>query len=290
MATAPANGIELCYVEDGDPAGDPLLLVMGFTAQLTSWPQALVDELATRGFRVIRFDNRDCGLSTKLDGVEADPFGMMAGNGAEPPYRLADMAADAVGLLDHLGIESAHIVGASMGGMIVQSIAVNHPERVRSLCSIMSTTGAPSVGQATAEATAALLAPVPNNRDEAIERGVVATRVIGSQTHPLSEAEMRERAAAAYDRSYYPQGAIRQMAAIFAGPDRTEGLGGVTVPTLVIHGTQDPLVQVDGGRATAAAIPGAELLELADMAHDLPGHLTETIAAAIEKNARRADG
>jgi pimeloyl-ACP methyl ester carboxylesterase len=289
MGTASSNGIELTYVEDGDAGADPLLLVMGFTAQLTAWPQAFVDELTGRGFRVIRFDNRDCGLSTKLDGVEADPFGVMAGN-AEAPYRLTDMAADAIGLLDHLDIDSAHIVGASMGGMIVQTIAIHHPERVRSLCSIMSTTGDPSVGQASPEAMSALLTAPPTSRQEAIERGVAASRVIGSKTHPLPEDEMRERAGAAYDRSFYPEGAVRQMAAIASGPDRTAALGGVQVPTLVIHGLQDPLIQRDGGQATAKAIPGAELLELADMAHDLPPHLYGTLADAIEKNARRADG
>lgn len=289
MPTAPANGIELAFLDEGDPAGEPLLLVMGFTAQLIAWPQGFVDELVDRGFRVVRFDNRDCGLSTRLDGVPVDPFGVIAGS-SEPPYRLTDMAADATGLLDHLGIPSAHLVGASMGGMIVQTIAIHHPGRVRSLCSIMSTTGAPDVGQPTPEAMAALLAPAPTDRQEAIDRSVAAARVIGSQTHPLSEAEVRSRAAAAYDRAFYLEGGPRQLAAVMAGPDRTEALGDVTVPTLVIHGLQDPLIQPSGGAATARAIPGAELLELADMAHDLPAHLFGTLADAIEKNARRADG
>lgn len=289
MAKAHANGIDLEYVVDGDPMAEPMLLIMGLTAQLTAWPQELVEELARRGFRVIRFDNRDSGLSSKLDGVQADILGMLAGT-AQPPYTLADMADDAAGLLDALGLESAHVVGASMGGMIAQRLVIDHPERVRSLCSIMSTTGAPEVGQPSPEATGALLAPAPATREEAIARGMAASRIIGSKTHPASEAELRDRLEAAYDRSSYPEGAVRQLAAIFAGPDRTSALAEVRVPTVVIHGTEDPLVQPDGGRATAAAIPGAELLELEGMGHDLPSPLIEAVATAIEKNARRAGG
>jgi pimeloyl-ACP methyl ester carboxylesterase len=177
-----------------------------------------------------------------------------------------------------------------MGGMIVQTIAIEHPARVRSLCSIMSSTGDPTVGQATPEAMSALLAAPPTTREEAIERGVTSSRVIGSQTLPLSEDEARARSAASYDRSFYPEGATRQLAAIMGSPDRTASLGTVTVPTLVVHGLQDPLITPSGGRATAAAIPGAELLELEDMAHDMPAPLYPVLADAIEKNARRADG
>ncbi len=288
MPTAAANGIELFYLQEGDPGGDPLLLVMGLGAQLTAWPQPLVDDLVRRGFRVVRPDNRDSGLSTQLDGRSGDIFEAMA-DPSKAPYLLSDMAADAVGLLDHLGIEQAHVVGVSMGGMIAQSLAIEHPRRVRSLASVMSTTGDWTVGQPTPEAMTVLLAPPAADRDEAIERNVEVTAVIGSKTHPLDPAEVRQRAGEAYDRAYRPEGAARQLAAILASPDRTDRLRRLRLPTVVIHGRQDTLVQPDGGRATAAAIPHAELIELADMGHDLPAHLWPVIADAIEKNARRAD-
>ncbi len=289
MPTAPTNGIELFYEDEGDPVGDPLLLVMGLAAQLTAWPQAFVDELGSRGFRVVRPDNRDCGLSTQLDGRRGDIFEVMA-DPSTAPYVLGDMAADAVGLLDHLGIDQAHVVGASMGGMIAQTMAIEHPRRVRSLCSIMSTTGAWDVGQPSPEAMMAVLTPLPGDREGVVDRSVAVAEIIGSKTHPLDPAEVRERSAFAYDRAFRPQGSARQLAAILASGDRTARLRKLKVPTVVIHGLQDTLVQPDGGRATAAAIRPAELIELADMGHDLPAHLWPLIADAIEKNARRGDG
>ncbi len=288
MPTAAVNGIELFYLDEGDPSADPVLLVMGLAAQLTSWPGPFVAELVGRGFRVVRPDNRDAGLSTQLDGVRGDIFEVMA-DPSKAPYLLSDMAADNVGLLDHLGIEQAHVVGASMGGMIAQSIAIEHPRRVRSLCSLMSTTGAWEVGQPTPEAMTAVLTPAPTDRDGAIERSVEISALIGSKTHPSDPDESRRRAGEGYDRAFSPQGSARQLAAILASGDRTDALRKLRVPTVVIHGLQDTLIQPDGGRATAAAIRGAELLELADMGHDLPEHLWPLIADAIEKNARRAD-
>jgi pimeloyl-ACP methyl ester carboxylesterase len=289
MPTAPANGIELFYVDEGDPAGVPLLLVTGLAAQLTSWPQPLVDDLVSRGFRAIRLDNRDAGLSTQLDGRRGDIFEVMA-DPSTAPYLLSDMAADCVGLLDHLGIGQAHAVGLSMGGMIAQTIAIEHPARIRSLASIMSTTGAWEVGQPTPEAMMAVLTPAPTEREAVLARGVEIAAIIGSKTHPMTPDEIRERSGAAYDRAFRPQGSARQLAAILASGDRTKALRRLKVPTVVIHGLQDALIQSDGGRATAAAIPGAELIELADMGHDLPAHLWPVLADAIEKNARRADG
>ncbi len=286
MPAVATNGIKLFYEDEGDPDGDPLLLVMGFTAQLTAWPASFVDELVGRGFRVVRADNRDSGLSTHLDGVAVDPLEV---DPTRAPYLLSDMANDLLGLLDHLGIGRTHLVGESMGGMIAQELALAHPGRVHSLCSVMSTTGAPDVGQPTEEAVLALLAPPPPDREGALARSVKVAATIGSRSHPPTDEEVRRRAAEAYDRSFYPEGADRQLAAMLSSGDRTERLRGLDVPTLVIHGLQDTLIQPDGGRATAAAIPGAKLLELTDMGHDLPPHLWTRIVDAIEENARRAD-
>jgi pimeloyl-ACP methyl ester carboxylesterase len=208
---------------------------------------------------------------------------------SKAPYLLRDMAADVLGLLDHLGLDQVHVVGASMGGMIAQTLAIEHPKRVRSLCSIMSTTGAWDVGQPTSEAMMAVLTPPPREREAIIDRAAEVAGIIGSKTHPLDATELRRRAGSFYDRAYRPAGSARQLAAILASGDRTPRLRKVKVPTVVIHGLQDSLIQPDGGRATAAAIPNAELIELADMGHDLPPHLWPVIADAIEKNARRAD-
>ncbi len=285
MPVAATQGIPLFYEDEGKADDEPLLLVMGFTAQLTSWPAPFVAELVRRRFRVIRVDNRDCGLSGYLDGVVVNPFEV---DPTKVPYLLGDMADDLVGLLDHLEIASAHLVGASMGGMIAQSLAVDHPERVRSLCSIMSTTGAADVGQPTAEAVMALLTPAPTDREGVLDRSVAVSAVLGSKSHPQDPADARARAAESFDRAYYPEGATRQLAAMLASGDRTERLSRLRLPTLVIHGLQDPLIQPDGGRATAAAIPGARLMELADMAHDLPPHLWPLLTEAIADNARGA--
>jgi pimeloyl-ACP methyl ester carboxylesterase len=254
-------------------AGDPvMLLIMGLGAQLIDWPDRFCADLAEQGFFVVRYDNRDAGLSS----------------GAEAPYRLADLAADAVGLLDALGIERAHVVGASMGGMIAQQVAIDHPARVRSLCSIMSSTGDQSVGQATPEAAAVLLRPPATSRDEAIAGSIASGRILGSIGFDATEEALRRRGERKYDRAYRPAGAQRQLAAVYDAPDRTEALRAITVPTVVIHGALDPLIDVSGGRATADAIPGAELVVLPGMGHGIPADAIAPMVAAITRTARRA--
>ncbi len=291
MPYAPSNGITLYYETHGDPGGRPLLLVMGLGAQLTLWEPGFCELLAREGFYVIRFDNRDVGLSTKVEGgPEPDLAKAMAGDHSTASYTLWDMADDAVGLLDHLGIERAHIAGASMGGMIVQCMAIRHPGRVRSMTSIMSTTGNPDVGQPEPAAMAALLAPPPTTREGAIAQGLATWKTIGSPGYPPDEDELRQRLAADYDRCFFPKGTARQLVAILATGDRTEALRGVRVPTLVIHGEADPLVTPSGGEATAAAIPGARLLTFPGMGHDLPRALWPEFARAMAAVAREADG
>jgi pimeloyl-ACP methyl ester carboxylesterase len=288
MPSVPANGIELFYDEYGDRSAPPLVLVMGLGTQMIAWQDRFVRLLADRGFRVIRYDNRDVGLSTHLDGVASHLKDVLAGDASQVPYRLSDMARDAVGLLDALGLDAAHFVGASMGGMIVQLLAIEHPRRVLSLCSIMSTTGAADVGQATREAMALLMAPQASDRDGAIARSMANNRALGSKVYPLSDEVLRARAEAAYERAFYPEGFARQLAAIRASPDRTPALRSVSVPSLVIHGEDDTLVQLSGGEATARAIPGATLLRLPGMAHDLPEPLWPRMVDAIAENAARA--
>lgn len=291
MPYAPSNGIELYYETHGDPGGRPLLLVMGLGAQLTLWEPGLCDLLVRQGFYVIRFDNRDVGLSSKIEGgPQPDIAKAMAGDHSTASYTLWDMADDAAGLLDHLRIARAHIAGASMGGMIVQCMAIRHGSRVRSMTSIMSTTGNPAVGQPQPEAMAALLAPPPESREAAIEQGLKTWKIIGSPGYPPDEAELRARLAADYDRCFYPEGTARQLVAILATGDRTEGLRGVRVPTLVIHGEADPLVTLSGGQATAEAVPGARLLTFPGMGHDLPKQLWPQFAEALAGLAREADG
>jgi pimeloyl-ACP methyl ester carboxylesterase len=282
-----ANGIDIEYLTDGDPADRPLLLVMGLGAQLITWPQGFVDELSGRGFFVIRFDNRDSGLSTKFDGMPSitDLFG---GDTASAPYLIEDMADDAAGLLTELGLPKVHVVGASLGGMITQALAIHHQDRFLSVCSIMSTTGDRSVGAPTGEAIAALLRPIATSRDEAIAASVAGSEVIGSPGYPADESVLRARAAAAYDRSYCPEGTARQLAAILASPDRTEGLHGVRLPFLVLHGEADPLVTPSGGEATAAAVPDAKLVTYPGMGHDMPEALWTDFIDAIEANAELA--
>jgi pimeloyl-ACP methyl ester carboxylesterase len=285
---ANVNGIDIEYVTDGDPRDPPLLLVMGLGGQLIAWPQEFVDGLAAGGFFVIRFDNRDCGLSTKFEGLP-EITALLSGDTSSATYRVEDMADDAAALLTELGIAAAHVVGASMGGMITQALVINHPERVLSACSIMSTTGNRSVGAPTGEAMSALLRPPATSREEAIEAGLVAGRVIGSPGYPSDENVLRDRAGAAYDRNFCPDGTARQLAAILASPDRTEGLRGVRVPFLVVHGEDDPLVTPSGGQATAAAVPGSKLIMVPGMAHDLPealwGPITDAIVANTELTA-----
>jgi pimeloyl-ACP methyl ester carboxylesterase len=289
--TAPSNGIEIAYEAHGDPADEPLLLVMGLGAQLIAWPIELVDALVDRGFFVVRYDNRDVGLSTKVEGAGGDFMTQFMAAAQRQPieasYRLTDMAADGIGLLDHLGIDSAHVVGASMGGMIAQTMAIEHPSRVRTLTSIMSTTGDADVGQPTPEAMQALLKPVAATRDEAIARAVETTRVIASPVH-FDEALARKRAEEAYDRCFNPAGVARQLIGIAASGSRAEGLAALTLPTLVIHGPGDPLVTVSGGERTAELVPGAELLLIDEMAHDLPIPVVPQIVDAITSLTSRA--
>lgn len=284
-----STGMEIEYETFGDRSDPTLLLVMGYTAQMVAWPDGLIERLVGQGLHVVRFDNRDVGLSTKLDGVRSNPLKLMkiivdGGEIPEVPYLLSDMAADAIGLLDHLGVERAHVAGASMGGMIVQTMAIEHPERIASLVSIMSTTGDHRVGQATDEARAALLAPPPAGREEYVEASLRA-KAWGSRRLFDPEA-VKRRAATEYDRMYYPEGATRQLSAIYASGDRTEGLAALDVPTLVIHGRDDTLIQPSGGEQTAALIAGSKYLLISDMGHDLPEPLWPVFAEAIGGHVR----
>jgi pimeloyl-ACP methyl ester carboxylesterase len=292
MPRAASNGIELEYDTFGDPADPPILLVMGFTAQMTLWEEGFCQQLADHGHYVIRFDNRDCGLSTKLDGVKVDLAPLLEASAAghrprdvEVPYLLSDMAADGLGLLDALGIERAHVVGASMGGMIVQTMAIEHPERVASMTSIMSTTGEAGIGQATPEAMSVLLTPPPSDRDAYIAHSVSTTKVYASKRY-FDPDKVAKRAAAAYDRSFYPEGASRQLAAIICSGNRAKGLAALTTPTLVIHGYDDTLIDPSGAYRTAELVPGARLLMLKDMGHDLPEPLWPFITSVIAAHTR----
>jgi pimeloyl-ACP methyl ester carboxylesterase len=288
VAEVRANGVDIWYETVGNPDDPALLLVMGLGAQLIDWPAGFVEQLAGHGFHVVLFDNRDAGLSSGFDEVgPPDVPAILAGDRSSVAYLIPDLAADAASLLKELGIERAHVVGVSMGGMIAQQLTLDHPELVASLASIMSTTGARGVGRPRPEAAAALLRPPAPDRAAAIAGAVATARVIGSPGFPAPQAELERRAAAKYDRGYRPQGTARQYAAILASPDRTPGLREVTAPVVVIHGADDPLIPVDGGEATAAAVPGAELVVIPGMGHDLPAPLWSRIADAIVANARR---
>jgi pimeloyl-ACP methyl ester carboxylesterase len=289
MPTTEANGIVLCYETMGDPADPTLLLIMGLGCQLVAWDDALCQQLVEQGFHVVRYDNRDVGLSTKMDDAPVpDLLALAGGDASSATYTVEDMAEDAAGLLEALDIERAHVVGVSMGGMIAQALAIRHPERVASLCSIMSTTGAPDVGQPSAEAVTALLQLAGETRQEAIEANVALNRVIGSTGFPFDEAALRERAGRAYDRANSPAGVTRQAAAVLASPDRTERLHAVRVPTVVIHGEADLLVHPSGGEATARAVPGARLITVPGMGHDLPVETWPLLNEAVLTNAGRA--
>jgi pimeloyl-ACP methyl ester carboxylesterase len=286
---AAANGIELCYQEMGDADGEPLLLVMGLGTQMIAWDEGFCGLLAERGFRVVRFDNRDIGRSTKIASAGVPRrVDMMMGRRAGAAYLLRDMAADTFGLLDHLGIDAAHMVGASMGGMIVQTMAIEQPERVRSLVSIMSNTGSRWTGMPSRKAMAVLMGRPPRGRDAAIERSVKTFRVIGSPGYPFDEEGVRRISGRSYDRGHSAAAVLRQLHAITASGDRTQALRGVRVPTTVIHGNRDPLVRPAGGRATASAIPNARLRMIDGMGHDLPRQLWPVFAEEIAANAVRA--
>ncbi len=291
-ADIPGGKIELEYETFGSPTDPPILLIMGFTAQLTLWPEELCRRLADGGRFVIRFDNRVCGLSSKFDGVNVDlpgVIGSVMSEGATPmppvPYTLSDMAADAAGLLDHLGLDAAHVVGASMGGMIAQTFAIDLPRRTLTLTSIMSMTGEPEYGQSTPEAGAALLAPPPIERQAYID---ASSTFMTWHSKKYRDAEKsRADAARDYDRSFYPQGAPRQLGAIYASGSRAEGLQALRTPTLVIHGRDDTLITPPGGFRTAELVDGSTLLYVSDMGHDLPAPLIPAIADAILSHTSR---
>ncbi len=286
----PANGIEIAYQEMGDKDSPPMILIMGLGTQMIAWDEGLCEMLADRGFRVIRFDNRDVGHSTKIEeGGVPSRLDLVLGRRATAAYLLSDMAADMVGLMDHLGVEAAHLVGVSMGGMIAQTMAIERPERVLSLASMMSTTGRRWMEFPTWRAFAILMAPVRRTRDAYIEQAVKTFRVIGSPGYPMDEERLREVVGESYDRGHRPSGVLRQMHAISTSGDRTDALRHVTARTLVIHGRRDPLARPVGGRATARAVPGARLRLIEGMGHDLPRELWPTFVEEIAANAARAD-
>jgi pimeloyl-ACP methyl ester carboxylesterase len=292
MPRAHASGVEIEYETVGDPAGRPLLLVQGLGAQLTSVEDGLCQELASRGFLVMRYDNRDAGLSTWFD--DAGPVNLAAvwaGDHATIAYTLEDMADDAAGVLDAAGVAAAHVAGISLGGMIAQLLATRHPARVRSLASIMSTTGDRAVGRPSAEAAGVLVSAMPAEREAFIEQVVANARAISAGTaFPFDEEAVRRGAARGYDRAYHPKGTGRQLAAILAAGDRTSDLGQIRVPTVVIHGDEDQVIGVSGGEATAAVIPGARLKVVPGLGHELPPGFWPALADALVENADRADG
>lgn len=283
-----ANGIELAYETFGDPSARPVLLIMGLATQMIAWDEEFCGMLAERGFRVVRFDNRDIGRSTKIRSAGVpNLLDLLVGRG-RPEYRLRDMAADTVGLMDHLGVEAAHLVGASMGGMIAQCAAIGHPRRVRSLCSIMSTTGSRRVGHPSYKTFGLLLGKPPREREAAIERVVKTFRTIGSPAYPFEEQRIRELADRSFDRGHSQAGIARQLHAITASGDRTHQLRKLRLPAVVIHGRSDVLVNPSGGRATARAIPAARLKMIEGMGHDMPRPLWPTFVEEISCNAARA--
>jgi pimeloyl-ACP methyl ester carboxylesterase len=281
-----AHGIDIEYEVGGNASASPMVLAMGFSQQLVAWDDAFCERLAARGFRVLRFDNRDVGLSSKFDSAPLPNIpAILAGDTSTVAYAIEDMADDVAGLIETLGLGAAHVAGVSMGGMIAQSLAIRHPERVSSLASIMSTTGARDVGLASPEARRLVSERAPAERDAHIEHGVRVWRALASPGYPLDEARVRAKIARAYDRCYYPAGVARQAAAIVSQRDRTEKLRGVRVPTVVIHGQDDPLIGVSGGEATARAIPGAKLVVDPGLGHDLPEGAWPLIIEAIAANA-----
>lgn len=274
MTQIRANGIAIEYDEAGPKDGPAFLLINGFGTQMTSWPDEFRDGIAKAGYRTIRFDNRDVGLSQKFDGIIPEiPAVMKAvaeGRKVPAPYVLNDMADDAAALLDALGVESAHVAGASMGGMIAQTVALRHPRKVRSLISLMSTTSDPSLPRSSPEAQEALMSRPPStSRADVIEHTVKARRAYASTKYPADDAWLRQRIGEIYDRSYYPEGTQRQWAAIVGSPPRTQGLKTLRVPTLVLHGSVDTLIRPEAGKHTAECIPGAELHIIEGWGHDM---------------------
>ncbi|MEO0462848.1 MAG: alpha/beta hydrolase [Pseudomonadota bacterium] len=290
--TTPNTGIELAYETAGDPANETILLIMGLGVQLTHWPEEFVAALVERGFHVVRFDNRDIGLSEKMG--DPKPPSIMwqvlrarIGWKAKVPYTLADMADDAAGLLEALGIAKAHVAGASMGGMIGQLMAINHRDKLLSLTSVMSTTGNPKLPQADKAAMEALISrPASLEEEVLVEHGIKILNAIGSPGYPTTPERARERTLVGIRRSIYPMGLPRQLAAIIDDGDRRARLARVTTPTLVLHGEDDPLVKLAGGKETAAAIPGARLVTIPGWGHDLPLALVDQLADEVAGHAR----
>ena len=280
--------VELCYETFGDPSEPAMLLVMGLATQMLAWHEAFCEQLAERGFHVIRFDNRDVGRSQRFDDAPPPTLLQLARRDRRAAaYTLDDMADDAAGLLDHLGIERAHVAGASMGGMIAQTLAIRHPQRVISLASIMSNTGARWSGRPALRIYPVLLRRSPRDREGYLRHQAWVLAQIGSPGFEPDEDDYRALADRSYDRGLNPAGAMRQLAAIVAAADRTPQLRQLDVPTVVIHGTADRLVAPSGGRATARAIPGARLLTIEGMGHDLPRAAWPRMLDAIESNAAR---
>jgi pimeloyl-ACP methyl ester carboxylesterase len=287
--TAKVGELELCYETFGAAGAPPVLLIMGLASQMLLWDDQFCEQLAARGFRVIRFDNRDVGRSSQLKGAHIPSrWQLLRRSASGAAYTLQEMAADSVGLLDALGIAAAHVVGASMGGMIAQLVAIDHPDRVLSLVSIMSTTGNRQVGRPQPKMMMRLMRKGQRERDAYIADHLDTYRAIGSAAFDFDEEYKRARAGRLFDRGVYPAGSARQLAAIGSARDRTEALGAVRVPTTVIHGDADRLVDVSGGRATADAIPGARLIILPGMGHDLPRELWPQVIDAIAENAAAA--
>ncbi len=291
LAQIQANGIAIEVETAGQASDSPIILIRGLGTQLIQWPADFVQRLVDRGFRLVMFDNRDVGLSQKFDSAGTPDLAALMTGQLEPPYQLTDMAEDVLGILEVLEIESAHIVGMSMGGMIAQLVALASPQRTRSLVSIMSSSGRPDLPPPRPEAAAALTSRPerPDDRDSIIDHGIKTRRVLGSPGFPTDDAELRRQIEAAYDRCYYPQGVARQLAAVVKGGSRVERLKTIAVPTLVIHGADDPLVQLEGGRDTAKNIPGAQLEIIGGMGHEISPGLAVRLADLIADFASKAD-
>lgn len=291
MPRANANGIEIEYETFGDASATPLVLVRGLSTQLIHWDPEFCKALVERGLFVVIFDNRDVGLSTWFDDAGLpDMDALFSGGAVDLAYGIDDMADDTLGLLDVLGLESAHLAGISMGGMIVQAAAIRHPGRVRSMTSVMSSSGAPELPPPTPEAMASLLSPAPTERAAYIESTVEGRKVLGSPGFPFDARREADRAGRAYDRAFHPDGVARQLAAVRSHGDRRPGLVNLPMPALVIHGTDDPLIPLDHGKDTASSIPGAELHIFEGMGHDIPTALHRDIVAVLAEFAHRADG
>ena len=285
---AAANGLELCYEVHGDEADEPMLLIHGHGAQLIAWHEDLLDQLVGLGFYVLTFDNRDAGLSTHLEAAPVPDAAAVVAGEATPPYVIDDMADDAASLLDALGIEAAHVLGVSMGGMIAQEVAIGHQGKVRSLTSVMSSPDPVRVGTPTTEVLEMMTEPGATTREGVIEQSLASWRRTGSVDLGLDEAWMADIAGRQFDRAFDPDGVGRQFAAIVGSRDRRPGLASVTVPTLVVHGAIDPIVTLAGGKATADAVPGATLVAIDKMGHDLPKAVWPQLLDAVHDVTKRA--